>query len=93
MKHRKALFVSIWVIAIGVVLLISGSVIGGMGIIYHAGAWFNPAWYELTWAYYLGVALVWSGITAIVLGGFGIITTALKEYLDREKQKVPPPPP
>jgi hypothetical protein len=93
MKHRKALFVSIWVIAIGIVLWISGSVVGGVGIIYHAGGWFTPAWYELTWAFYLGVGLVWAGIIAIILGAFGMLTTVLKEYLDREKQKIPPPPP
>jgi len=87
MKHRKSLFISIWIIATGVVLWISGSIVGGMGIIYHAGGWFSSGWYELTWAYYLGVGLVWSGIIAIILGVFGIITTAIKEYLDREKEK------
>lgn len=85
MKHRRALFVSIWIIAMGIVLWISGQVVGGMGIIYHAGGWFSSGWYELTWAYYLGVGLVWAGIIVIILGAFGIITTGIKEYLDREK--------
>lgn len=86
MKHRKALLTSIWVIALGIALWISGSVIGGMGIIYHEGGWFNPGWYELTWAYYLGIALAWSGIIAIIFGVFGIITTGIKEHLDKGKQ-------
>jgi len=87
MKHRKALFISVWVIALGIVLWVSGQIIGGQGIIYHAGGWWNPSWYELTWAFYLGVGLAWSGVIALILGVFGIVTTAMKEYLDREKEQ------
>jgi len=87
MKHRRALFRSIWVIAVGIALYISGLVVGGMGIIYHAGGWFNPGWYEYTWGFYLGVGLVWAGITDLIFGFFGFGTTLLKEYLDREKNQ------
>jgi len=93
MKHRRSLFISIWVIAIGIVLWISGSIIGGMGIIYHAGGWFNPSWYELTSMYYFGVGMVWSGIIALILGVFGIITTFIREYLDKEQKAASIPQP
>jgi len=84
MKHRKALFVSIWTIALGIVLWISGQIIGGYGIIYHAGDWWNPSRYELIWAFRLVVGLVSFGVVVLILGVFGLITTAMKEYLDRE---------
>ncbi len=87
MKHRKALFTSIWTIALGIALWISGQILGGYGIIYHAGDWWNPSWYELTWAFHLGAGLALFGIIVLILGVFGIITTAMKEYLDREKEK------
>lgn len=93
MKHRKSLLISIWVIALGIILWISGSIIGGMGIIYHAGGWFSPSWYEGTWMYYLGVGMVWSGITALILGVFGIITTFIREYLDKGQKTAPIPQP
>ncbi|MCJ7470613.1 hypothetical protein MUO74_09035 [Candidatus Bathyarchaeota archaeon] len=92
MKHRKSLLVSIWIIAVGVVLWISGSIIGGMGIIYHAGGWFTSGWYELTSMYYLGVGMVWSGIIVLILGVFGIITTFIREFLDREHKPIQQPP-
>jgi len=88
MKHRKSLLLSIWGIAIGIILLISGSVVGGMGIIYHAGGWFAPLWYEETWVYNLGVGIVWSGIIVLILGAFGILTTFIREHLDREHKTV-----
>lgn len=93
MIHRKSLFISLWVIAIGIALWISGSIVGGMGIIYHAGGWFTSGWTELTWAYYLGVGMAWSGIIAIVLGAFGILTTFIREYLDKGQKPPPPSPP
>jgi len=95
MKHRKSLLLSIWGIAIGIILFISGSIVGGMGIIYHAGGWSTSAWYETTWVYYLGVGMGWSGIIILILGIFGIVTTFIREYLDREHktvQQVPLPP-
>jgi hypothetical protein len=65
-KHEKALFTSIWVIAIGMALLISGLAVGGsMGINYMN-------------------AFIVGGIVGLVFGFFGIITTLLKETLDRE---------
>lgn len=93
MKHRKSLLISIWVIGVGIALGISGSIIAGMGIIYHAGGWFTSGWYELTSAYYLGLGMVWSGIIALILAVFGIITTIIREYLDKEKKIVQPPQP
>jgi hypothetical protein len=87
MKHKKSLFASIWIIALGIVFWISGSIIGDMGIVYRAGGWFGIAWHELTWVYCLSVGLAWSGITVIILGVFGIITAGMKEYLNREKGK------
>ena len=86
MKHRKSLLASIWVIAVGIVLWISGSIIGGMGLIYHAGGWFTSSWYETTWVFNLGVGIVWSGIVVLILGAFGIITTFIREFLDREQK-------
>jgi hypothetical protein len=91
MKHRKSLLISIWVIAIGIVLWISGDIVGGMGIIYHAGGLFSSSWYEYTSVFYLGVGMVWSGIIAIILGVFGIITTFIREYLDREQKPIQQP--
>jgi len=88
MKHRKSLLLSIWGIAIGIILLISGSLVGGMGIIYHAAGLFTVGWYETTWAYYLGVGMVWSGIIILILGAFGVVTTFIREYLDREHKTV-----
>ena len=93
MKHRKSLLISIWIIALGVILWISGSIIGGMGIIYHAGEWFSPSWHELTWVYNLGVGIVWSGIIALILGVFGIVTTFIREYLDKEQKTASIPQP
>jgi hypothetical protein len=90
MKHRKSLLVSIWVIALGIALWISGQVVGGMGIIYHAGGWFTSGWYEFTTMFYLGVGLAWSGIIALILGMFGIITTFIREYLDKEPKPIQP---
>jgi hypothetical protein len=92
MKHRKSLLLSIWGIAVGVILLISDSIVGGMGIIYHAGGWFTSGWYEETWVYYLGVGMVWSGIIILIVGVFGIITTFLREYLDRGQKPIQQPP-
>ena len=93
MKHRKSLLLSIWGLAIGIILLISGEIVGGMGIIYHAGGWFTPSWYEATWAFYLGVGLLWSGIIILILGVFEIVTTFIREYLDREHKTIQSPPP
>jgi len=87
MKHRKSLFISIWVIAFGIILWLSGSVLAFYGRIFHAGGFVIRGWYEYTWVYYLGVGIFWSGIAATILGAFGIITTGIKEYLDREKEK------
>jgi hypothetical protein len=80
MKHRKSLLASIWIIAIGIILWISGPIIRDTGIIYHG------YWYELTWVYYLGVGIVWSGVSIFILGTFGIITTFIREYLDKERK-------
>ena len=92
MKYRKSLLISIWVIALGIILWISGLVIGGMGIIYHEGGWFSSSWYEYTSMFYLGVGMVWSGIIALIVGVFGIITTFIREYLDKGQTTTPTPP-
>lgn len=92
MKHRKSLLVSIWIIAVGIALWISGSIVGNAGIIYHAGGWFSSGWYELTSFYWLGVGMAWSGIIALMLGVFGIVTTIIREYLDKEKKTTQLPP-
>lgn len=92
MKHRKSLLLSIWGIAIGIILWISGSIVGGMGIIYHAGGFFTSGSYETTWVYYLGVGMVWSGIIILILGAFGVVTTFIREYLDKEHKTVQPAP-
>jgi len=64
--------------------------IGGVGIIYHAGGWFTFGWYELIWVCYPGVGMAWSGIIAIVLEAFGIATTFIREYLDKGQKPTPP---
>jgi hypothetical protein len=91
MKYRKSLLISIWVIAIGIVLWISGNIIGGMGIIYHAGGFFSSSWYEYTWVFNLGVGMAWAGIIILILGAFGILTTSIREYLDKEQKPIQQP--
>jgi len=92
MKHRKSLLLSIWGIALGIILLISGPIVAGVGRIYHPSGFATIGWYEATWVYYLGVGMVWSGIIILILGAFGVVTTFIKEYLDREHKAVQPAP-
>jgi len=90
MKHRRGLFISIWTIALGTILLVSASLVGTFT--FHSVWWFNPAYYEPAWAYYMAIGLSWSGVVVLIGGVFGIFTTFLSEYLDRQK-KTPPIPP
>jgi|GEM_PF-2458679 hypothetical protein len=93
MKHRKCLFLSIWGVAIAIILWISGEIIGGLGIIFRNGVWGTSPSLETKMALDGGVALVWVGITLFVLGIFGIVTTILKEILDKEGKSTLPNPP
>jgi hypothetical protein len=84
MKHRRSLLLSIWGIAIGIILWISGAVVGGnFGMIYHEGSWFSAD---------LGLGLVWAAIIILILGAFGIGTTFLREFLDRDQKTAKSPP-
>lgn len=85
MKHRRSLFASMWIIAIGIFLLIIAPTIVDYGVIYHAGDWLHVGWYEYTGIYDFAVALFWVGVAMLILGSFGIVTTMMREYLDREK--------
>jgi hypothetical protein len=64
-KKSKVLFISIWVIAAGVVLAIVGSVIGN-------------TWARYTTMNDIGFLLLWAGIGVLVFGAFGIITAIIK---------------
>lgn len=90
LKHKKSLIVSIWVIAIGIILWVSGAIVGDLGIIYHPPELFTSGWYEYTLAFYVGVGMQWAGVIALILGFFGIITTVIMEYWDRERKQPQP---
>ena len=84
MKHRKSLLVSIWIVAVGIVLWIIGSVI--------RDTW---AWAMNTnknYMYYLGVGVMWTGVIALVFAVFGVITTVVMEYMDRGPKTASPAP-
>lgn len=72
MKHRKALIGCLWAIGLGVILWVS--------------ALFPYQLYELDWSHYLVVGLSWAGTIVIILGIFGLGTTALREYWDAKEQ-------
>lgn len=72
MRHRRALFASIWIIAIGVVLLISSA--------------FPYNEFQISWAHMLSLGVQWVGTVIAILGVFALIMTFLSEYLDREKK-------
>jgi len=40
MRMKKYLIASIWVIAVGIILWLSGLIIGGTGVIFDIGKWF-----------------------------------------------------
>ena len=71
MKHRRALFTTIWIIAIGVVLATLS-----------AFPWEQS---KAMYGYVISLGLQWSGIVVAILGIFALIMTFLNEYLDREK--------
>jgi hypothetical protein len=94
MKHRKSLLLSIWGIAIGIILSIIGYIVSRTGIVYHPAQFLVSAeWWEYTTVYYLGFAVMWLGIAIVILAVFGIGTTFIREYLDREHKTTQPPPP
>jgi len=72
MKHRRALFTSIWIVAIGVILAISSA--------------FPYNDFQIPWAHGLSVGLQWSGAVVFTLGIFAFVITFLNEYLDRDKK-------
>ena len=76
MKNRTSLIATIWVIAVGIILWIVGSQIGGM---FAAQTTMN----------YVGFGIMWAGIVLLILGVFGVITTAIMEYLDTSKKQTP----
>ncbi len=72
MKHRRALFTSIWIVAVGVILAISSA--------------FPYNEFQISWAHELGLGLQWSGTIIIIVGAFTFVVTFLNEYLDRDKK-------
>jgi hypothetical protein len=84
MKHRRELVFSIWGIALGIILLVSGSLLGTFT--WHRTWWFHPIYFEPAWAYYLTVGLAWAGVIVLILGIFGFVLTLLSEFFDREKK-------
>ena len=85
MKHRKALLVSIWILAIGITLFIISPYVVQLGMIYHAGGWFSSGYYEYTWVAFFGVALFWGSIVTAICGVFGLVTTVILELTDEKK--------
>ena len=85
MCMKKYLIASIWVIAVGIILWLCGSIIGGMGIIFDIGKWFS-AGHTLT--YDVAIGLVWGGIILFIVGVFGIATSLLRGHLDKQQKKV-----
>ena len=75
MMHRKYLIGSIWAIAVGTVLAYIGTEL-----------WKMVQW--LTIGYYIAVGLTWGGGAVIVFGVFGLISTAILEYLDRKSSSI-----
>jgi uncharacterized membrane protein YidH (DUF202 family) len=72
MRHRRALFTTIWIIAIGVVLATLS-----------AFPWEQS---KAMYGYVISLGLQWSGIVVAILGIFALIMTFLNEYLDKEKK-------
>ncbi len=85
MYMKRHLIASIWVIAVGIILWLCGSIIGGMGIIFDIGKWFSAA-HTLT--YDVAIGLVWAGIILLIVGVFGIATSLLRGHLDKQQKKV-----
>jgi ribosomal protein L40E len=73
-KKSKFLFASIWVIAVGVVLAVIGSVIGG-------------TWARYTLMNDVGFVMLWVGVGVLVFGAFGVITSFIKERFKMKKPK------
>ena len=82
---KKYLIASVWVIAVGIILWLCGLIIGGMGVIFDMGTWFD-AGHILT--YNVAIGLVWGGIILFIIGLFGIVTALLKGRLDKGQKKV-----
>jgi hypothetical protein len=87
MKHKKPLL-SVCGIAVGILLLISGSIVSGMGIIRHWGGDNTARYFEYTTGYYVGVYMGWAGIIILILGVFGIVISFIREYLDRKRKTI-----
>jgi len=83
MCMNKYLIASIWVIAIGIILWLCGSIIGGMGTFWDVSKWFSSS-HTLTDD--VGIALVWGGIILFIVGVFGIATSLLKGHSDKQQK-------
>jgi hypothetical protein len=59
-----------------------------MGIIRHWGGDNTAAYFEYTTGYYVGVYMGAAGIIILILGVFGIVTTFIREHLDRERKTI-----
>ena len=82
---NKYLIASIWVIAVGFILWLCGSIIGGIGVIFDIGTWFS-AGHALT--YDVAIGLVQGSIILFIIGVFGVVTALLKGHLDKGQKKV-----
>jgi hypothetical protein len=80
---NKYLIASIWVIAVGIILWICGSIIGGMTTFFDIRKWFS-AGHTLT--YDVAIALVWGGIILFIFGVFGIATSLLRGHMVKQQK-------
>jgi hypothetical protein len=81
---NKYLIASIWVIAVGIILWLCGSIIGGWGTFWDVNKWFS-AGHTLTDD--VGIALIWGGIILFIIGVFGIVTSLIRGHSDNQPKK------
>jgi hypothetical protein len=80
---KRYLIASIWVIAVGAILWLCGSIIGGMEIIFDINNWFS-AGHATT--YYVAIGLVWGGLILFIVGAFGIVTSVIRGHPEKEQK-------
>ena len=85
LRNKKYLIASVWVIVVGIILWLCGLIIGGTGVFFDIGKWFD-AGHTIT--YNVAIGLVWGGIILFIIGVFGIVTALLKGHLDKGQSKV-----
>jgi len=83
---QRYLIASIWVIAVGTILLLCGLIIGGTGT-FDIGNWFSSSHSLVD---NVAIGAVWGGIVLFIFGLFGIATSFLKGRPDKQEEKVTP---